>query len=94
MTEAIRLGASQKYIAKRLTAAPEPPLEWGTASEVLRIYDRLIEMGIAEGVDNPALGTRQHGQDVQHPTLYKRGKRWNEAAARYGWEGRALAFAK
>jgi hypothetical protein len=78
---AIRLGNTQRFIARDLTETPRPPIRYGTMGETEKIYDRLVKSEVAEKVDNPANG----GSYLIDPVLYKRGKRWTEAALRHGW---------
>lgn len=80
----IRLGVSQKNIARLLTSEAAPPRQWGTQGETEKIYERLCELGIAERVENPALTDRRRGP-IYHLHLFKRGPQWAEIALRYGW---------
>lgn len=83
--EKIRLGISQKSLAKLLTDQPAPPRTWGTQGETEKIYERLCELGIAEKVENPALTDPRRRGPLMHLNLFKRGPKWPELAERYGW---------
>lgn len=74
----VRLGNSQRFIARDLTDVPHVPLRYGTWGESEKIYDRLVETEVAEKIINPVSAS-------VYPFLYKRGQRWIEAALKYGW---------